>query len=73
MDWRKNVKLKINNVLQQENFTVAALQQVMQMTVMHGFHQYSCGCELNMKVTHTVLLMMIVPSMRNRCGWALRM
>jgi len=35
---------------------VAALQQVMQMIVMHGFHLYSCGCELNnMKAdSHTV-------------------
>jgi len=55
MDWRKNIKLKINNVLQAENFTVVALQQVMQMTVMHGFHLYSCGCELNMKAdSHSV-------------------
>ena len=38
-----------NNVLQVENFIAAALQQVMQMTVMHCFHLYSCGCELNMK------------------------
>lgn len=47
--------MKINNVLQAENFTVVALQQVMQMTVMHGFHLYSCGCELNMKAdSHSV-------------------
>jgi hypothetical protein len=53
---KKYVKFKVfirltlvNNVLQAENFTVAALQQIMQMTVMHGFCLYSCGYELNMK------------------------